>query len=243
MLKFRVTKKAYDSLSDDMKEHYEEAEDGKGYTLDVDGLPAPEDTGELKRAKDREKARADNLQEEINEANETIKKLESSQTKEDRDVARVTARLEKKIETLTAEKDGIINGLRGKIKTEAMNAAATKLANSLSSSPDLMVDHILKRLDVEFDADDVPTVKVLKDGKASDMTMDKLGEELKADKKFAPILTGSRARGGGADLTGAPVSPLGSSASTDQPPNLAKAPPSALVEHIKAVRQNANQTA
>ena len=55
-LKKKITKEAFEKLPDVLKSEY--VANGDDYVLDVDG---EEDTGALKRAKDREKQRADEL--------------------------------------------------------------------------------------------------------------------------------------------------------------------------------------
>jgi hypothetical protein len=230
-LKFKITKTAYGKLSEEMKAEYVEEEGGKGYVLDVEGLPEPEDTGELKRAKDREKERADNLQEELTEATAKIEKLEKAQTTQDKDVARVTARYEKKLTEAKAESQEVIDGLREKIAKGVRENVASKLATTISNSPKIMERHILDRLTVEFNDDGEAVLKVLdKDNKPSDMTVEKLGEELVANKDFAAIIVGSRAKGGGAAHN--PVLPTGG-AQDGKPVSLASADRGTLVERVR----------
>jgi hypothetical protein len=230
-LKFKITKTAWGKLSEDMQKEYIEDADGKGYTLDVSGLPEPEDTGELKRAKDREKERADNLAEELEEANGKITKLEAAQGSTDKDIARVTARYDRKIETMTREHNETVDAYKGRIASAMKTAAASGLAAKISTAPKLMEKHILDRLTVEFDNDGEPTLKVLdKDGKASDTTVDKLGEELVANKDFSAIILGSKAKGGGAAHSTVP--PVGG-AQDGKPLDLSKASTSELTDRIR----------
>lgn len=230
-LKFKISKAAWGKLSEDMQKEYTEDDDGKGYTLDVSGLPEPEDNGELKRAKDREKERADNLAEEVDELTNKVDKLEKAQGSGEKDVARVTARYDRKIETITREFGEKEDAYKKRIADGLKTNAAAGLAAKISTAPKLMEKHILDRLLVEFDNDGEPSLKVLdKDGKASDTTVDKLGEELVANKDFSAIILGSKAKGGGAAHTTVP--PAGG-AHDGKPLDLSKASPSDLTERIR----------
>lgn len=231
-VKFKITKAAFDKLSDDMKKEYTQDDDEKGYTLDVSGLPDPEDTGALKRANERLKADLEEATTERDAIQVKLDEADKNKGKPERDVERLTTRYEKKLLDAKTEADAKISGLKDKISTSLKSAEAGRIAAKISTVPKLMQEHVMSRLTVEFDADDVPTLKVLKDGKASDLTGDKLGEELVANKDFAGIIIGSKAKGGGAANTSVP--PAGSTHS-EAPTDLSKASRGDLVEHMKQV--------
>ena len=228
-LKLKITKAAYDKLPDELKNEYRE--DGNGYMLDVDGL---DDTGELKRAKDREKQRADDAETERDELQAKLDKLESSRSRSDRDVERLQRKYDKDMADLKAEYDSKISKRDTYIRDSLLDRTAMELASKISTVPSLMAKAIRERLTVELSDDEAPTVKVLKDGKPSDdMTIDKLGEEFVANKEFSSIIVGTRASGGGAPGRGS-QSPAGGAGDGSAKIDLATADTKTLMESIRS---------
>ena len=74
-MKIKISKAEFEALPDVLKEHY--IEKGGEYHLEVEGG----DTEALKRAKDREKERANKAEEDLKEANEKLAELEKSSKK------------------------------------------------------------------------------------------------------------------------------------------------------------------
>jgi len=88
----------------------------------------------------------------------------------------------------------------------AVNGPAAELANTHTTAPDLAVLYIKQRLTAEIDAEGNIVTKVIgKDGKPSDMSIDALMAELATDKKLAPVMKASQARGGGNGPVGSPA--------------------------------------
>lgn len=238
MLKFKLTKSAYDKLPDELKEHYDEAEGGKHYTLDVNGHPsADEDTGALKRALDRVREELKETETERDELDKKLTDIEANRTKGEKDVDRLTKRHRQELADAKAEADTRVDGLKGTIKSLLVDGAANTLAAKISTVPKLMADHIRNRLDVEIGDDGEAKLVVLKDGKASDLTVDKLGEELVANPDFSGIIVGSRARGGGTPSAATP--PTGG-AEHEKPADLLKASPKELAESLRAAHEARN---
>lgn len=186
-----------EEVDEAFRSHYKPADvadPAKGFVLDVDGAPQPEDVGGLKRALER-------LRIEKAEAIELAKKAGGS-TEE--------------LESLRKSHDSIVKELKGKIEqTEAQARASfhdktvTDLANKLGGkNAHLWAPHIRSRLVIEA-PDGTNLVRVLgKDGKASALSLEDLVSEFKADELFAPILqmgqaSGSGTPGGGSSNGGA----------------------------------------
>lgn len=192
-LKNRITKTAYDKLSDELKEHYE-ADGDKHFKLDVEGL---EDTGALTRALDRSKETVTELQEELKTVKKEKKTLEDAAGDGGAaDIQRLTRQHERKIATLTEEHTTTLAGRDAFIKKTLINKEAEALANAIATVPSLMAGHVEKRMSVNFEGTEPKLVLLDKDGKpAPALTLDGLKQELLTDVQFKPILKGSQASG------------------------------------------------
>jgi len=236
-LKYKLTKAAFDKLSDELKGEYVEDPNKAGeYVLDVNGLPEPENDGALKRAKDREKQRADEAEAEAERLDTELTSLRSNQGKGEKDIARLTKAHDKTVADLTAEYDGKISKLTGFIDKEIKGGKAEALAAKISTVPKLLGGEIGKRLQVNYDGDE-PVLEILgADGKPdSKLTLDKLGEEFVANKEFSSIIIGSKARGSGATPNNLPGSVSGANPGDNgKPVDLAAAPTSDLLAHVKS---------
>jgi len=238
-LKHKITKAAFDKLSDELKGEYVEDADKKGgYTLDVEGLPEPENDGALKRAKDREKIRADEAEAEAERLDTELTALKGNQGKGEKDIARLTKAHEKTIADMTADHEAKVGKLTKFIDKEIKGGKAEALATKISTVPKLLAGEIGKRLSVNYDGDE-PALEILgADGKPdSKLTLDKLGEEFVANKDFSSIMIGSKARGSGAAPNNIPGSG-GSAIPGDKPLDLASAPTNDLLAHVRSVQAN-----
>ena len=92
-LKKKITKEDHAKLSDALKSEY--VEDGDGFRLDVDG---EEDTGALKRAKDREAQLRREAEAKLREAQEQLDALGSDDARKKGDIATLEKSWQKKIE-------------------------------------------------------------------------------------------------------------------------------------------------
>lgn len=194
-LKFRITKSQYEKLSEDFKAEYQ-ADGDSHFKLDVSGI---DDPAELRRAKERAEARAEELGETVTELETKVTTLEASQTKEGRDAQNIDKRWKTKYDRDIASKDEEIATRDNFIRESLVETAATALAVEISTVPALMSKTIKERLTVDFSGDK-PKVAILgADGKPDPaLTMTKLREEIVANKDYAPILVGNKATGGDA---------------------------------------------
>jgi hypothetical protein len=200
-VKFKITKAAFDKLDEVWQGHYEPTEDGKHYTLDINGLPEPEDAGELKRALERVRDELKEAQDELKETQTSLKEAEKAAGENGGDVKRLTKRYEQKLKDAEDAGNTKIAGLKAQIEKLLKGGKAAALAAEVSTAPDLLKDHIEKRMTVEFPEDGEPVLKFLtKDGKpaAADFTLDKLKQEVVADPAYKSIIVASKAKGGGA---------------------------------------------
>lgn len=237
-LKFRITKGAFDKLDDATKEHYE-ADGDKHYKLDVDGI---EDSAALTRARDREKERADELADELKTVKATNKTLTDAAGEGGQDVQRLQRSHDRKVTTLTEEHTTALTGRDNFIRKTLIEGQATSLAAAISTVPDLMADHIKKRLSVDFTGSEPKLVILDKDGKAAPtLTIDALKQEILTDAKFKPILQGSRATGSSAPVV-ARQAGNGSASPQEQtgkPVDLNAASGKEFTERVRASREAA----
>lgn len=191
-LKMKITKAAYEKLSDELKDEYK-ADGDAHYKLDVTGI---DDPAELRRAKERAEADRDELRDEVKELKKTNKELEASQTDEGKDIAKVEARYQRRLATIEEENQAKIKDRDTFIRELLVDNQASSLATAISTVPALMTDVLKKRLDVDFTGEKPALVVLGKDGKADPaMTIDKLKAEVLANPEYKPILTGSKATG------------------------------------------------
>lgn len=226
-LKKKLSKAEYDKLSDAIKAEY--IEDGDGFRLDIDG---DEDTGALKRAKDREAQLRRDAEAKLREAQEELDRINGDDARKKGDIATLEKSWQKKLDDQKNEYEGKLGKLTSHTKTQLVDNVAQQIASKISNAPALLLPHIKARLAADFEGD-APVTRILdKDGKPSAMTVEELSAEFVANKDFSAIITASKASGG----AGKPSNNSGGGApnNSDKPADLASMNPAQLAEHIKA---------
>ena len=226
-LKKKLTKAEYEKLSEHIKAEY--IEDGDGFRLDIDG---DEDTGALKRAKDREAQLRRDAEAKLREAQEELDRINGDDARKKGDIATLEKSWQKKLDDTKAEYEGKVSKLTTHTTKTLVDNVATQIATKISNAPALLLPHIKSRLQADFEGE-APVTRVLdKDGKVSAMTVEELAAEFVANKDFSAIITASKASGG----AGKPSNNNGGGApnNSDKPADLASMNPAQLAEHIKA---------
>lgn len=226
-LKKKLTKEEYSKLSDHIKAEY--IEDGDGFRLDIDG---DEDTGALKRAKDREAQLRRDAEAKLREAQEELDRINGDDARKKGDIQTLEKSWQKKLDDSKAEYETKLGKLTSHTKTQLVDNVAQQIASKISNAPALLLPHIKARLAADFEGD-APVTRILdKDGKPSAMTVEELSAEFVANKDFSAIITASKASGG----AGKPSNSNGGGApnNSDKPADLASMNPAQLAEHIKA---------
>jgi ElaB/YqjD/DUF883 family membrane-anchored ribosome-binding protein len=233
-LKYKLAKKDYDKLSDDLKGEY--LEENGSYVLDIDGLPAPEGGPELKRAKDREKQRADEAEAEVDRLSTDLENIKKNQGKGEKDIERLTKRHEKELNDVRAEADEKVGKLTKFIDKEVKAKHAEAIATKISTAPKLMAKEIVGRIAIDYDADEPSIVYLGADGKPdTKLDPEKLSAEYIANKEFSAIIIGSKARGSGTPPDNIPGSGGRATPGDDgKPVDLASAPNDALLAHVRS---------
>lgn len=226
-LKKKLTKAEYEKLSEHIKAEY--IEDGDGFRLDIDG---DEDTGALKRAKDREAQLRRDAEAKLREAQEELDRINGDDARKKGDIATLEKSWQKKLEDQKTEYEGKLGKLTSHTKTQLVDNVAQQIAAKISNAPALLLPHIKARLAADFEGDS-PVTRILdKEGKVSAMTIEELSAEFVANKDFSAIITASKASGGAGRSSN--QNGGGAPNQSDKPADLASMNPAQLAEHIKA---------
>ncbi|AMW36126.1 scaffold protein [Xanthomonas phage XAJ2] len=192
--KLKLNKDAWAALSDEHKALY--VEDGKGgYKLEVDDSEVAE---EMRRARDREKQRADEAQTAADEIRARLEEIEGNNARKTGDIQTIENSWKEKLRLAEAAKDTKINALQNQLGVLLVDNIAATIAAEISVSPALILPHIKQRLSADLDGD-APSTRVLDSaGKLSALSVDELKQEFIDNADFAPIIIGSKASGSGA---------------------------------------------
>lgn len=225
-----ITLPTLEGVNETVAAEYKKQEDGT-FKLDVSGL---EDTGALKRAKTHEKENRQIAETKLGEAEasnttlqETIDEMRRGNIpKGDVDALEQSWKDKLKIagDTHATEKGALQTSLNELL----VDNVASHMASEISTAPELLIPHITKRLQAD-NVDGKAVTRVLgADGKPSATTIEELQQEFVANDKFAAIIVGSKASGGGAEQK----KPGGSAA--DKGFDYSKASPKEITAHIQA---------
>jgi hypothetical protein len=199
-LKQKIDKAAFDALSDVLKAEYKLV--GDSYVLDTDeasaaatALAAERDSNAaLKRKLDEIDAQA------AKDRKDAQDKLDE-EARKNKDVNALEASWQGKLNDAVAEKDKEITGLKKQIDDLLVHGKAEALAAKISTVPELLAPLISTRLRASVDADGKPTTRVLVNNELSALSLDDLEKEFLANPKYAGIIRGTSASGGGANET------------------------------------------
>jgi hypothetical protein len=172
--------------------------DGDEFVLQIEG---EEDTGALKRALERERESAKTSKAELADLKTRLQTIEDESNKSKAKAGDVTALEEsykKKLADAEANAKRELEARDQFIRQSLVDNVANGIAKEISTAPDLILPHVLKRLTVEL-VEGKPITRVLdKDGKPSAATTKELAQEFVANPSFAAVITASKAAGGGA---------------------------------------------
>lgn len=228
-LKQKITKEQFEKLSADIKTEY--VEDGEGFRLDVEGL---EDTGALKRSKDREKQLRQDAEKEAKELREQLDALGTDDARKKGDIATLEKSWATKTEAQKAEFEGKLNKSNTYLTKVLVENVAQSIANKISSAPAILIPHIKARLQADFDGDEPATRVLDKDGKKSALSIDDLAKEFSDNKDFSAIIVASKASGGAGKSSTNNSGGAAQQQSNDKPADLSKLSPSQMAAHITA---------
>lgn len=227
-LKKKITKEEHAKLSEHFKAEY--VEDGDGFKLDLEG---EEDTGALKRAKDREAQLRKDAEKKLRETEEKLNELEGNDARKRGDIDTLEKSWKDKLTTQKSEYQAKLDKLSAHTTKTLVDNVALSIATKISSSPALILPHIRARLKADFEGDE-PMTRVLDSaGKPSALTVDELSAEFVANKDFASVILASRASGSAGR---APGSAPSNSSAPPQNADLSTMKPSQLAEHLRSIK-------
>lgn len=231
-LKKKLTKAEYDKLSDVLKSEY--IEDGDGYRLDVDG---EEDTGALKRAKDREAQLRRDAEKRAKDLEDQLAAVTDGDARKKGDIETLEKSWSKKLGETEAQYKARIDKLTDYTRRTMVDGTAMAIASKISTVPALMAKAVRERLTVDFEGDE-PALRILDtSGKPSALTVDELTKEFVANKDFSSIIIGSKASGGGAPKNGLGKSGGATTQTDNKPTMLSTLKPSDLAAELKARKE------
>jgi len=106
-----------------------------------------------------------------------------------------------KVTELTSRFEPEINKLQGFLSRATVESDARKIVSeiALQGSEDVLMPHVMNRLQMQIRDDGVKTVVLGKDGKPSALSIEELKNEFIGNAAFAPVIRGSQASGGSAE--------------------------------------------
>ncbi len=191
--------KSLDDVPEQFRELYTEIDDG--FEIQVKGV------AEMRRAKTREKQRAQEAESKMADLQEQLDAIRDKQADDEDNASRKKGdvdALEKswqaKLEKLTGEKDTAIHGLEGQLQAILVDGEANRIAAELAveGSAAALVPHIKSRLAADSREGKYTTVVLDGEGKPSAATLDDLRAEISGNRALAPLIAGSKASGIGA---------------------------------------------
>lgn len=197
-----------DDLPEALQSEYEQGEDGK-YYLALDQVPDehPSMAKALKAKKHEQgnakeqKKRADDLQKQLDELTEERDNMLAGAVPKD-DVEKLENSYKAKLTKRENELNAQIESMQGNLRGLLVDNKAQAMASQLSDYPDVLMPHIKSRLQANIEDGAAETRVLDAEGNVSADTVDDLAKEIAADKRFAPIIRGSQASGGGAENNG-----------------------------------------
>ena len=235
-LKKKLTKAEFEKLSEGLKAEYKE--DGEGYKLDLDG---DEDTGELKRAKDREVQARKDAEAKAAKLQEQIDSLSDSDARKRGDIETLEKSWKGKLDQANADASAKVLKLQKHANDLLVENVASSLAAKLSDSPKIIKPHILQRLKADLEGDNAFTRVLDLEGKPSALTIDDLENEFRANKDFSAIIKASKASGGAGSGTDKPKVSGGAGNEQQKLADLSKMAPKDLAAHLTAQKETAQQ--
>lgn len=236
-LKRKITASEWEKLSEQLQGEYRA--EGNAYVLDVEG---DDDSSALKRAKDREKQRADEAAARLAEVEAELEEARSGSGRKEKDIATLEKAHAKALKEVQDSSNAKIEKLTNFAQKNLIEGTANAIAAKISTVPSLMAKAIKERLTIDFDGDE-PALKILDSkGNPSDLTTEQLEQEFLANKEFSGIIVGSKAKGSGAGKDGLNRKNGVPSLNTqDKPASLATMKPAELAEHMKQQREAKQQ--
>lgn len=187
----KITKDQYNALTAEQKKLWKAA--GEEYELVGD----TEIAAEARRAKDREKQRADTAETQLAELQTRLTALEGDDAKKRGDISAIEKSWNDKLELQKKTAEKTIATLKTQLEKTLIENAIGGVAAEIFTNPKRDARLLSDRVYVDYDGE-VPVVRIRdKDGKPSALTLEDLKKETVDNKDYSDILIGSQASGSG----------------------------------------------
>lgn len=170
------------------------------FRLDLEQDPnANKETEELRKERERLKAQNDRLLAEKKQEQEKARQAEEERARRDKDVESLERTWKERHNREMSDAQQRTNALMNALESQMVNGVALRIATEISDSADLILPHVQARLRASEENGRWITRVVDVNGNATAMSIDELTEQLKNEKRFAPLIRGTKAAGGGAN--------------------------------------------
>lgn len=195
--KRKLTKAEFEKLTEVQQQLY--IADGDNYILNI------EDTAfeNLKIEKANLKKELDEYKEKeverIAAAEERVRKKaedDYKKAKSDKDIETVEKSWSDKYSKLETQFNDLTLKHNDYVKSSLINAEVNRIANEISTVPDVILPHIKSRLDVDLTGEQAKLFVLDKQGQRSALTVDELSKEFIDNPSFSAIIKASSANSG-----------------------------------------------
>jgi len=234
MLKNSITPAEFAAFPAESPLRAEYKQIGESYILQHD-----EDVGELKRAKDREKGRADGLAVKLSEEQSAHAVTKATASSKESPLAIAAKAKEDALKEVQPRLDREAR-LSERVQQQSLSSAAEKVALELGGEKNkiALLPHVERRMSVKLDGDDSPVIVIKdKDGKDTTLKPEDLAKELRTDKNLASLVVVSAASGGNGRPSNTPVKSPASGAGNTNGFDFGKATPAERQAYIAQKRE------
>lgn len=170
------------------------------YRLDLEQDPnANKEAEELRKERERLREQNERLLQEKKKEQEKARQAEEERARREKDVETLERTWNERHQKELAEAQQRTNMLMGALESQMVNGVALRIATEISDSPDLILPHVQSRLRASEENGRWVTRVVDVAGNATAMSVEELAEQIKSEKRFAPLIRGTKAAGGGAN--------------------------------------------
>lgn len=187
----KITVEQYNVLTAEQKKLWKK--EGDEYALVGD----TEIAAEARRAKEREKQRADEAETKLAELTTRLETLEGTDAKKRGDIQAIEKSWSDKLEAAKKTSEKSISTLKSQLEKVMIDNAINGIASEIFTNPKRDSRLLSDRVYVDYEGD-APVVRVKDtEGKPSALTLEDLKKETVDNKDYKDILIGSKASGSG----------------------------------------------
>lgn len=193
-MKYKISKQEFEALSDDVKALYKV--DGDNYVMHIEGMP---DVSAIQAQLDTLKTTLADAEQKKKEAEDQAEIEKQDKLKKSGDVTALEESYNAKIAKIEADHKALVEGLNKKLSDNIVGTAVSNLSSKLCGDDAMLIEPFIKNR-VTLDAD-TGALRILDgDGKPSASTIEDLEKEIRANEKFAKIISAGSSSGTGGNI-------------------------------------------